>query len=430
MTATAIKQLRALQIFDSRGRPTVAVDVTLAGGVSGRAQAPSGASTGKHEARELRDGDDTRFAGLGVGKAVENVNGPIQAALAGMDASDQAGIDRAMLELDGTPNLERLGGNAVIATSLAVCRAAAAQAQLPLHRYINTLTPDRRMTLPMPMVNILSGGAHARGSMDLQDLLAVPLSATSFSQALEMTLAVRATAAELMARRGLSVLLADEGGLSPGFKHPREALDLMVGAFEAAGLKPGRDMGIAIDVAASEFLVGGLYRLARQELVLDGAAMVDFLEKTFKDYPVVSIEDPLDQDDWPHWKAFTDRFNQCQVLGDDLFVTNAERIGRGIADRVANAALIKVNQNGTLSGTLSAMKTAWRAGYATVVSARSGETDDSFIADLAVGTGAGQIKIGSVRNSERLSKYNQLLRIEATETLPFAGRAALRNLAS
>ena len=425
MNTATIEQVQARQIFDSRGRPTVEVDVLLTGGQTGRACAPSGASTGRHEAFELRDGNAGSYGGLGVGRAVGHVNGEICAALKGMPANDQSAVDHTLTALDGTPQLARLGGNAVIATSLAVCRAAALHAQMPLHRYINTLTPGRPMTLPMPMVNILSGGAHARNGMDLQDLLAVPLSATSYSQALAMVLAVRASAAELMVQRGLSSLLADEGGLSPGFKDPREALELMVAAFKAARFEPGRDMGIAIDVAASELLNDGAYRLACQQLVLDGPGMSGFLGDILSGYPVVSIEDPLDQDDWAHWQTFTTRFGHCQVVGDDLFVTSAERISRGIDEKVANAALIKVNQNGTLSGTLQAMRMAWSAGYATVVSARSGETDDSFIADLAVGTGAGQIKIGSVRNSERLAKYNQLLRIEAMDAMPFSGRAAL-----
>ena len=420
-----IEQVVARQVLDSRGRPTVEVDVILSDGTLGRACAPSGASTGRHEAVELRDGDRKQFAGLGVTRAVENVLEEIAPALKGSAVEDQGGIDTLMTELDGTHNFGRLGGNAVLATSLAVCRAAALAAARPLHVYINDLLGDRPMSMPLPMTNILSGGAHAGRGMDIQDFLAIPIGATSYSQALSMVNDVRSTAATISARKGLPVLLADEGGLSPGFETAEEALDLMVAAFEEAGYQPGVDIAIALDVASSELFDEGLYTLARQGETYSGMQMVEYIARLAGSYPILSIEDPLDQDDWTHWAQITSRLGHIQLLGDDLFVTNPDRIARGVLEGAANAALIKVNQNGTLTGTFAAMRAAWSAGYAPIVSARSGETDDAFISDLAVGSGAGQIKIGSTRNSERLSKYNQLLRIEGQAELPFAGRAAL-----
>jgi enolase len=424
--SSAVASVRAQQIFDSRGRPTIEVDVTLADGRSGKAAAPSGASTGRHEAVELRDGDRSQFDGLGVSKAVANVNSEIAAAIVGLDSLRQADVDGKLVELDGTGNFSRLGGNATLATSLAVCRAAAAHVGAPLHRYINSLVPHREMTLPLPMTNILSGGAHAGRGMDIQDFLAVPVGARGYTEALTMVGRVRSVASQLSLARGLTTLLADEGGLSPGFANPREALELMVEAFKVAGYDPGAEMAIALDVAASElYQASGAYRLERQNVSLSSREMAELLAGLVKDYPICSVEDGLDQDDWAGWRYLFTKIPHCQIVGDDLFVTNEGRIHRGAAEGVANAALIKVNQNGTLSGALKAMDAAWSAGYATIVSARSGETDDSFIADFAVGTGAGQIKIGSTRSSERLSKYNQLLRIEASEPLPFAGGRAL-----
>ena len=412
-------------ILDSRGRPTVEVEVELAGGATGRACAPSGASTGRHEASELRDGDLSRFEGRGVSRAVGHVRSEIAGALAGMNAGSQREVDQRMVELDGTPNLARLGANAVLATSLAVCRAAAVAAGVPLHRYIAMLAGSRRMTMPMPMVNILSGGAHAGRSMDLQDFLAVPVSARTYSEALEMVGRVRSAASELLAADGRTTLLADEGGLSPGFDRAEAALTLMLKATSRAGLRPGADVAIALDVAASELFANGQYDLKGEGRRLDGEAMVGFVGDLIRRFPVISVEDPLDQDDWDHWRQATLAMSHLQVLGDDLFATNRTRIAAGIERGVANAVLIKVNQNGTLSGTLEAIAVAQAAGYATVVSARSGETEDPFIADLAVGAGAGQIKIGSVRNSERLAKYNQLLRIEEDPGLEFAGTSGI-----
>ena len=426
MTASSrITRVFARQVLDSRGRPTVEVDVELANGATGCASAPSGASTGRHEAWELRDGDASRFEGRGVSKAVEHVRTEIAAALAGLDAGAQAEVDRRMLELDGTPNLARLGANAVLATSLAVCRAAAATAGLLLYRHIAALAGVPRMTLPMPMVNILSGGAHAGRSMDMQDFLAVPVSARTYTEALEMVGRVRSAAAALLVGAGRAPLGADEGGRSPGFDRAETALELMVAATSRAGLRPGTDVAIAIDVAASELFSGGCYDLKGERRQLNGEAMAGFVAELARRFPVISVEDPLDQDDWDAWRHATLAMGHIQLLGDDLFATNRARIATGIERGVANAVLIKVNQNGTLTGTLEAVAAARAGGYATVVSARSGETEDPFIADLAVGTGAGQIKVGSVRSSERLAKYNQLLRIEEDPGIEFAGVAGI-----
>jgi enolase len=347
------------------------------------------------------------------------VQSEIGPALAGRSATDQVQIDLLLCELDGTPNLSRLGANALLATSLAVCRAAAAHQRQPLHRYLAGLAGTAQPTLPMPMANILSGGAHAGRGMDLQDFLAVPVGAPTFGAALEMLVRVRNAAAELLQAEGRSVLLADEGGLGPAFAHADEALNLMLRAIERAGLRPLHDVALALDVAASELLRDGAYRLEGR--ALSGDAMVEFVVALAGRYPLISLEDALDQDDWEHWSALTQALPNVQIVGDDLFATNAERIATGVACRAANAVLVKLNQNGTLSGTLAALATAREAGYATVVSARSGETEDAFIADFAVGTAAGQIKIGSLRTSERLAKYNQLLRIEEDLSIPFAG---------
>ena len=423
--SSRITRVFGRQVLDSRGRPTVEAEIELAGGSTGRACAPSGASTGRHEAWELRDGDSTRFEGRGVFRAVGNVRAEIASALAGMDAAAQGEVDRRLIELDGTGNLARLGANAVLATSLAVCRAAAADARAPLHRHIAKLAGTKQMTMPMPMVNILSGGAHAGRSMDLQDFLAVPVSANNYSEALEMVGRVRSAAASIMAEDGQSILLADEGGLSPGFESAETALKLMMAAIARAGLRAGADVAIALDIAASELFCAGLYELKGEKRQLSGEAMVGFVADLVRRYPVISVEDPLDQDDWEHWRQATLAMPQIQILGDDLFATNQMRIAAGIERGAANAVLIKVNQNGTLTGTLEAIAAARSSGYATVVSARSGETEDAFIADLAVGTGAGQIKIGSVRNSERLAKYNQLLRIEEDPSIAFAGMSGI-----
>ncbi len=424
MTASHIASLAARQILDSRGRPTVEADVTLKGGAFGRASAPAGASTGRYEAHELRDGDRANFDGRGVRRAVAGVAGEIADALKGRDALDQRSIDDALRALDGTPELERLGSNAILATSLAVARAAAAHCGKPMHDYLAGFAGGGAPSLPLPMANILSGGAHAAHAMDFQDFLAVPVGARSFMEAVAVLARVRQAAADELAREGKPTLLADEGGLSPGYRTANDALQLMMRAITRAGLAPGSDVAIALDVAASEFYTDGRYRLQSKSRSLDGDAMVGYVAGLCRRYPVVSVEDPLAEDDWDHWRAFTGAVS-TQIIGDDLFATNPDRITKGIARGAANGVLIKLNQNGTLTGTLDAMRLARDGGYATIVSARSGETEDPFIADFAVATGAGQIKIGSLRGSERLSKYNQLLRIAEDTAIPYAGAAAL-----
>lgn len=416
---TTIAAVHAREIFDSRGRPTVEAEVTLVGGAAGIASAPSGASKGLHEAHELRDGDPQQHGGYGVRKAVAHVNQEIANRLVGEDAMRQAYIDAALRELDGTECLRRLGANAVLATSLAVCRAAANASGKPLYRYIAALSGNASPSLPMPMVNILSGGAHAGRSMDVQDFLVIPHGAAHFNEALHMALRVRSAADAIAERRGLSRLLADEGGLAPGFERATQALDFMMRAIEGAGLVPGRDASIALDIAASELFDAGVYHFKQEGLCLRSEEMIELMHRWARDYPIVSIEDSLHQDDWERWSEFASS-TKLQIVGDDLFATNLARLRRGIEMGAANAVLIKPNQNGTLSGTLDVLNEARRAGFATIVSARSGETEDSFIADLAVGAGAGQIKIGSVRTSERFSKYNRLLQIAEDASLALA----------
>jgi len=427
MTRTSIASIQGRQILDSRGRPTIEVDVTLADGSFGRAAVPSGASTGTAEAHELRDGDPLLYGGLGVRQAAHNVNTAIASALAGCDAEDQRDIDDRLRELDGTAQLKRLGANAVLGVSIAVCRAAALAVKQPLYVRIAELSGTARIEMPVPMVNILSGGLHAGRGMDVQDFLAIPVSATSIEEAIHLASRVRNAAAEQCRQLGLPTLLADEGGLSPGYERSTQALDLMLKSIEAAGLRPGQDVAIAIDVAATALKAAdGIYHLAREGPKLDSRGMIDMMEQWVAGYPVVSIEDGLDEEDWQGWKDLSSRLaSRIQLVGDDLFTTNGERVGRGIANGVANGVLVKVNQNGTLSGTLDVIAQAKAAGYAPIISARSGETEDPFIADLAVGTAAGQIKIGSLRTSSTVCKYNQLLRIEMETGAPYAGMKAL-----
>jgi enolase len=423
MSATAISAIHARQVLDSRGRPTVEAQVTLDGGSVARASVPSGASTGRAEAVELRDGG-VAWEGRAVARAVANVREEIAALVQGRDALDQTALDGAMRDADGTPQLSRLGANAILSVSLAACRAAAQAQGVPLYRRFADLA-GTEPELPLPMVNILSGGLHAGRGMDVQDFLAVPVGASSYSEALEWVARVRSSAAQLCAERGLPTLLADEGGLSPGFATSEEALELMVDAFERAGFHPGEQMGIALDVAASSLLDGqSVYRFARQGRSYSAAELIELQASWTERYPIVSIEDGLEEEDWEHWPALTQRLTNIQLVGDDLFATQAPRIRRAVDAGIANAALIKVNQNGTLTGTLEAIQAARAAGYATVISARSGETEDDFLADLAVGVAGGQIKIGSVRSSERLAKYNQLSRIEE-DGLPWAGTTGL-----
>jgi len=423
---TTIEAIHAREILDSRGRPTVEADVVLAGGARGRASVPSGASTGTSEAHELRDGDKSRYGGLGVSRAVANANGEIAAALRGLDALAQPGLDARMRELDGTPQLGRLGANATLAVSLAAARAAAAAQGQEFFQRIAELAGTAAPVLPMPMVNIFSGGMHAAGGMDFQDFLAMPLAARDIGEAIHIAARVRSAATEVCREQGLPTLLADEGGVSPGEATPRGALLMMVQAIERAGLRPGADVGIAIDVAASTLGDSGKgYRLAREGRSFATGEMVDLLEALTREFPIVSIEDGLGEEDWGGWSALTRRLGgRVQLVGDDLFATHPARLGRGVRDGVANGVLVKANQNGTLTGTLEVIAQARAAGYATIVSARSGETEDAFMSDLAVGAAAGQIKIGSLRTSNTVAKYNQLLRI-GEAPMPFAGAAAL-----
>ena len=427
-----INHIRAREILDSRGRPTVEADVELENGALGRVSVPSGASTGAAEARELRDGDRARYEGLGVTKAVAHVNGEIAAALRGMNPLDQPAIDRRLRELDGTAELERLGANAVLAVSLAVCRAAALMQGRPLYLRIAELARSLEPRipeplLPLPMVNILSGGLHAAGGMDVQDLLAIPLRGPSFHEALEILARVRSAATRVAARRGLPTLLADEGGLSPGLPTAESALDMLCECIEAAHLKPGVDVAIAIDVAATTLRGGdSTYRFEREGRDFATSELIAKMEAWVRNYPVISIEDGLHEEDWAGWAELTHRLGQrTQLVGDDLFATHRGRLQRGMGTGAANAVLIKANQNGTLTGTLEVIAAARAGGYRPIVSARSGETEDNWLADLAVGTAAGQIKVGSLRTSSTLAKYNQLLRIGQAAGLAYAGAAAV-----
>ena len=422
MTIT-LQSVHARQILDSRGRPTVEADVTLSDGSFGRASVPSGASTGSAEAHELRDGNSDYYAGLSVLQAVSHVNGEIHPALRGADALDQFAIDHAMLALDGTPQLKRLGANAVLAVSIAVARAGAAAQKQPFFERVAEIADKPALCMPVPMVNILSGGLHAGRGMDVQDFLAMPVRATSVADAIHILSRVRNAATEEARARGLPTLLADEGGISPGLATGREALEMMLRIIERAGLRPGEDVVIAIDVAATALQrPHGDYALTREGRVASAAEMIEMLAGWVRDYPVVSIEDGLGEEDWSAWADLSARIGKSvQLVGDDLFTTHPQRLDKGIREGVANGVLVKANQNGTLSGTIALIARAKAAGYATIVSARSGETEDAFMSDLAVGTGAGQIKIGSLRTSSTVAKYNQLLRIEEACSAAYAG---------
>ncbi|WP_425148630.1 phosphopyruvate hydratase [Deinococcus sp.] len=423
---TAIKALHARFILDSRGRPTVEVDAELQGGLSGRGVAPSGASTGSSEAVEVRDGDLSQYQGRGVNRAVGSVLEVLAPALRGLDAADQRAVDQRLRETDGSENLSRLGGNAIIAVSMAVCRAAARSRALPLYRHLAELAGVKDPLMPLPMVNIFSGGLHARGGMDVQDFLVLPVGASSYPQALHFAERVRSAAAAELESLGLPTLLADEGGLSPGFQTGVEALRMLTTAIRRAGLEPGREVALGLDVAATTLQTPEGYRLAREGRTLSSVQMVEWLERWSQDFALVSVEDGLGEEDWSGWAHLSARLgNRLQLIGDDLFTTQTARLGRGVAAGIGNAVLVKVNQNGTVSGTLDVIAQAKASGYATIVSARSGETEDTFIADLAVGSAAGQIKIGSLRSSERLAKYNQLLRIQEHSQAAYAGAGAL-----
>jgi enolase len=406
-----ISEIHAREILDSRGNPTVEADVHLANGIMGRAAVPSGASTGEHEAIELRDGDKARYGGKGVLKAVTHIEDEIGPALYGHTITDQLGLDARMLELDGTPNKSNLGANAMLAVSMACARAGAQQSKMPLYRYLGG--PLARV-MPVPMMNILNGGAHATNTVDFQEFMIVPIGAERFDEALRMGTEVFHALKKVLTKRKLSTGVGDEGGFAPDLRDDEEALKVIIEAIEAAGFAPGKDVAIALDPAASELFTNGSYTFKKSGAGTKTAdEMVALYTKWLEEYPIVSIEDGLAEDDWEGWKKLTQAIgDRCQLVGDDIFVTNTERLARGIESGVANAILIKVNQIGTLSETLETIEMARSAGYLSVISHRSGETEDTFIADLAVATGAGQIKTGSASRTDRVAKYNQLLRIE------------------
>lgn len=425
---TEIIDIHARQILDSRGNPTVEVDVTLADGSMGRAAVPSGASTGAHEAVELRDGNKKIYLGKGVLKAVSSVNEELSDAICGMDAEDQVGVDDAMIEIDGTPNKARLGANAILGISLAVAKAAADAAALPLYRYVGGTSAR---TLPVPMMNIVNGGAHADNPIDFQEFMIMPIGAPTFAEGLRMGAEIFHTLKGALKKAGHNTNVGDEGGFAPNLPSAEAALDFVMQAIDAAGYKAGKDIYLAMDCAATEFFKDGAYHYEGEGKVRSIQQQAEYLTKLASAYPIVSIEDGLSEDDWEGWKLVTDLIgSKCQLVGDDLFVTNVTRLSQGISKGVANSILVKVNQIGSLTETLAAVDMAHRAGYTSVMSHRSGETEDSTIADLAVATNCGQIKTGSLARSDRTAKYNQLLRIEEElgSTAVYAGRAALKAL--
>ncbi len=423
---TAIVDIIGREILDSRGNPTVEVDVVLEDGSMGRAAVPSGASTGAHEAVELRDGDKSRYLGKGVTKAVEAVNTEIYNALRDMEAEDQRGIDQALIELDGTENKGRLGANAILGVSLAVAKAATEAAGLPLYRYVGGTAAH---VLPVPMMNIINGGAHADNPIDIQEFMIMPVGAASCSDAIRTGAEIFHTLRKGLKDAGHNTNVGDEGGFAPNLKSADEALGFIMTSIEKAGYKPGEDVMLALDCAATEFFKDGKYQMDGEGKALDSAGMARYLADLVKRYPIVSIEDGMSEDDWQGWKILTDEIGaKCQLVGDDLFVTNTKRLAEGISQGIANSILVKVNQIGSLSETLDAVNMAQRAAYTAVISHRSGETEDSTIADLAVATNAGQIKTGSLSRSDRLAKYNQLIRIEEElgDVAQYAGRSVLR----
>jgi len=425
MTETAIADIVAREILDSRGNPTVEVDVVLDNGAMGRAAVPAGASTGSHEAIELRDGDPSRFGGKGVRKAIDAVEGEIFDALSGLDATEQVKIDELMIDLDGTPNKSRLGANAILAVSLAVAKAAAAALGMPLFRYLGG---TMARVLPVPQMNVINGGAHADNALDIQEFMIMPVGAGTMADAVRIGSEVFATLKKELAAAGHATNVGDEGGFAPDLASADQALGFLARAIEKAGYRAGEDVVFALDCAASEFFKDGIYVLAGEGKTFDAGGMTDYLAKLCATYPIVSIEDPCAEDDWEGWAHLTRTLgSEVQIVGDDLFVTNTDRLAQGIERRSANAILIKVNQIGTLTETLTAVELAHRANWRCVISHRSGETEDTTIADLAVATNCGQIKTGSLSRSDRTAKYNQLLRIEALlgEAARYGGRRAV-----
>ncbi|WP_410473526.1 phosphopyruvate hydratase [Guyparkeria sp. TX1] len=420
----AIERVHAREVIDSRGNPTVEAEVHLAGGIVGRAIVPSGASTGAREAIELRDGDKSRFLGKGVTRAVANVNGEINDAVKGMNVHSLADIDNKMIELDGTENKSRLGANAILAVSLAAAQAGALERGEPLFSYLGG---EAAVTLPVPMMNIINGGEHADNSIDMQEFMIIPAGAPSFSEALRYGVEVFHALKQVLAARGLSTAVGDEGGFAPDLPSNEAAIEAIMEAIEKAGYTPGKDVFLGLDAASSEYIKDGKYVLSGENRTLDAAGMVDLLAEWVEKYPILSIEDGMAEDDWDGWALLTERLgDKCQLVGDDLFVTNEKILREGIERKIANSMLVKVNQIGTLTETLAAMRLAQENGYTNVVSHRSGETEDTTIADLAVATNAGQIKTGSLSRSDRIAKYNQLLRIEERlgDKARFPGRAA------
>jgi len=425
---SAIVDVVAREILDSRGNPTVEADVLLESGVMGRAAVPSGASTGSREAIELRDGDKGRYLGKGVLQAVENVNTEISEAIIGLDAEEQAFIDGALIELDGTDNKSRLGANAMLAVSMAVAKAAAEEAGLPLYRYFGGSGP---MSMPVPMMNVINGGAHANNNLDIQEFMILPVGVKSFREALRCGAEVFHNLKKLVDKKGYPTTVGDEGGFAPNVAGNDEAIELILKAIETAGYTPGQDVVLGLDCASSEFFKNGKYVLASEKLELDSAGMTDYLATLAGKYPIISIEDGMAEGDWDGWKLLTDRLGKTvQIVGDDLFVTNPKILREGIQKGIANSILIKINQIGTLTETFAAVEMAKRAGYTNVISHRSGETEDSTIADIAVGLNAGQIKTGSLSRSDRIAKYNQLLRIEEDlgDTVVYPGLDTFYNL--
>jgi enolase len=425
---SAIVDVVAREILDSRGNPTVEADVLLESGVMGRAAVPSGASTGSREAIELRDGDAGRYLGKGVTQAVENVNTEISEAIIGLDAEEQTFIDRSLIDLDGTDNKSRLGANAILAVSMAVAKAAAEEAGLPLYRYFGGSGP---MSMPVPMMNVINGGAHANNVLDFQEFMILPVGAKSFREALRCGAEVFQHLKKLVDKKGYPTTVGDEGGFAPNVAGNDEAIELILKAIETAGYTPGQDVVLALDCAASEFCKDGKYVLASEKLELTSAALTDYLATLVGKYPIVSIEDGMAEGDWDGWKIMTEKLGKTvQIVGDDIFVTNPVIFKEGLAQGIANSILIKVNQIGTLTETFATVEMAKRAAYTAVISHRSGETEDSTIADIAVGLNAGQIKTGSLSRSDRIAKYNQLLRIEEDlgDSVSYPGRSTFYNL--